>query len=410
MKLKINIIIGLLMLTGLNAYGQMEQYDYKREIHSITNQWHKLILPDEIFGQLSANLSDLRIYGVTANHDTIEAPYMLRLSTEKRATQEVNFISVNTSYDEKRYYFTFEIPTKEPINNIKLDFKQQNFDWRLKLEGSHTQQEWFTVLDDYRILSIKNQLTDFTFTNITFPDTNFRFLRIGISALEKPQLTTATLALKEVSNGSYRTFNVKKSKTTNDQRTKQTVIDIDLTSPVPVSRLSIDIKDNVDFYRPVIIQYLTDSIKTEKGYLFNYQTLTSGTLNSLENNDFLFNSTIMQRLKIIIQNQDNQALTIDKVTLNGYVHELLARFTEPASYFLTYGNKNVSAPHYDLDRFTEKIPQVLLPLELGVEQPILHKEVSGNQALFMNKNWLWAIMIILILLLGWFAIKMINKK
>jgi len=410
MKLKINIIIGLLMFTGLCAYGQMEQYDYKRELHGITDQWHKVILPDEIFGNLSPNLSDLRIYGVTASNDTIEAPYLLRLGTEKRATHEVNFKNVNTSYDKKRYYFTFEIPTKEPVNNIKLNFNQQNFDWRVKLEGSHTQQEWFTVLDDYRILSIKNQLTDFTFTNITFPDTKFRFLRMGISALEKPQLTTATLALKEVSHGSYRTFTVKRSKTTNEQQTKQTVIHIDLTSPVPVSRLSMSIKDKVDFYRPVVIQYLIDSIKTDKGYLYNYQTLTSGTLNSLENNDFMCNSTIMQRLKIIIQNQDNQALTIDKITINGCVHELLVRFTEPASYFLTYGNKNVSDPNYDIDRFAEKIPSEVLPLELGVEQPIIHKKVSGTQALFMNKNWLWAIMIIIILLLGWFSVKMINKK
>ena len=91
------------------------------------------------------------------------------------------------------------------------------------------------------------------------------------------------------------------------------------------------------------------------------------------------------------------------------MHELIARFTEPASYFLTYGHKKVGDPHYDIDRFTEKIPPVVLPLKLGVEQPILHKEVSGSQALFMNKNWLWAIMIIIIVLLGWFSIKMIKK-
>lgn len=409
MKFKINIICSLLLLTSLFAYGQMEQYDYKRELQGITDQWHKVTLPDEIFANLSPNLSDLRIYGITTKNDTIEAPYLLRLSTEKIKTHKINFKKVNTSYDVNGYYFTFEIPTKEPINNINLDFNQQNFDWRLKLEGSHTQQEWFTVLDNYRILSIKNQETDFTFTNITFPDTKFRFFRIGINANEKPQLSAATVTLKEVSNGSYSTFPVRKFKTTNNQQTKQTVIDIDLTSPVPVSRLNITVKDIVDFYRPVIIQYLVDSTKTEKGYFYNYKTLTSGTLNSFENNKFKFSSTLMQRLKVIIHNEDNQALTIDKVIINGYMHELIARFTEPASYYLTYGHKKVRGPQYDIDRFAEKIPQVVLPLKLGVEQVILHKEVSGTQALFMNKNWLWAIMIIIIVLLGWFSIKMIKK-
>lgn len=48
MKLKINIIIGLILLTSAYSYGQMEQYDFKRELQGITDQWHKVTLPDEV--------------------------------------------------------------------------------------------------------------------------------------------------------------------------------------------------------------------------------------------------------------------------------------------------------------------------------------------------------------------------
>ena len=182
MKLKVKPWPWLLLLLCSYSYGQIEQYNYKRELKGITGKWHKVVLPDEIFGKVSGNLSDIRIFGITANNDTIEAPYLIRLTTEKVSSKDVRFKTLNTSHNEKGYYFTFEIPTKESINQIKLDFKQQNFDWRLKLEGSQNQQEWFTVIEDYRILSINNELTDFQFTNISFPNSRYRFFRLLIAS------------------------------------------------------------------------------------------------------------------------------------------------------------------------------------------------------------------------------------
>ena len=98
---------------------------------------------------------------------------------------------LNTSYNDKGYYYTFEVPAKEPINQINLNFNQQNFDWKLKLEGSQKQQEWFTVIEDYRILSIKNKLTDFQFTNVSFPNSSYRFFRLVIASDIKPELQDA---------------------------------------------------------------------------------------------------------------------------------------------------------------------------------------------------------------------------
>lgn len=88
----------------------------------------------------------------------------------------------------------------------------------------------------------------------------------------------------------------------------------------------------------------------------------------------------------------------------------MTRFTEPATYFLTYGNENVGSPHYDIDRFTDKVPETLLALELGEELTIEKVEASGANPLFKNKIWLWTVMTIMIALLGWFSIRMIQKK
>ncbi|MBE0638274.1 MAG: DUF3999 family protein [Bacteroidales bacterium] len=409
MKLRVKLLACLLFLAYSFSYGQIKEYDYKRELKGISGQWHKIILPDEVFGKITQDLTDIRIFGITANHDTVEAPYLLRVASEKTSSREVEFNTLNTSHNEKGYSFTFEIPATEPINQINLEFGQKNFDWQIKLEGSQNQNDWFTVAENYRILSIKNEITDFQFTRLTFPGSNYRYFRLLIDSQEKPELTFASIVQQEITDGRFRNCTIKKFDLKENRELRQTEIDLELQLPVPVSHLKIDVKDSFDYYRPVTIKYLADSIKTEQGWKYYYRTLTTETLNSMEKVEFKFNSTTLQKLKIIIHNQNNQPLTIDTIHVKGYVHELLVRFTEKATYFMTYGNKTAAKPYYDIDRFSDDIPMNLTTLELGDELKTEKEEIPLADPLFKNKTWLWAIMTIIILLLGWFSVKMIRK-
>jgi hypothetical protein len=400
----------LLLLLCSSLFGQFNQYGYRREILGVKDQWHKIVLPNEIFGKVETDLSDIRIFGFTTKHDTIEAPYILRLTTEKISQKDVVFNLINQSKNDKGYYFTFEMPSEGVVNQLNLEFKQQNFDWRLTLEGSQNQREWFSITEDYRILSIKNESTDFHFTKVTFPGSRYHYLRLRVDSEIKPEIRYAKISLNEVVEGEFEKYIINSTRVEECKQNKQTIINVDMKSPVPVCKLKICIKDTFDFYRPVTIKYLTDSVKTQQGWKDNYSTLTSATLNSFERNEFKFNNTILRRLIIIIENQDNQSLKIDSIVVEGYIHELMARFIEPATYFLTYDNHHAIKPHYDIDRFTDKIPISLTALKLGAEQSIEKEVVIKTTPLFQNKIWLWTIMGIIIVTLGWFSIQMLNKK
>jgi hypothetical protein len=404
-------LIGILLLCKCSiSFAQIEQYNFKRELKGISEQWHKIILPDEFFGKVANDFSDIRIFGITKDKDTIETPYLLRTASERISTTDIVFKTLNLSYLNEAYFVTFEVPTTEAINQIKLDFKQQNFDWQVTLEGSQNQADWFTIIENYRILSIKNETTDFQFTELRFPSSKYLFFRLRINSKDKPELNAAKIAQHQIADGKYRNYEVRKFNIKENKEAKQTEIDIDLQMHVPVSHIKIDVKDSFDYYRPVTIKYLTDSIKTEQGWRYNFRTLTAKTLNSLEKNEFMFNSTSLQRLKILIHNQDNQPLSIDKVQVRGYEHELVARFTEPAAYFLTYGNSNAVQPNYDINRFTSKVPEALNALELGNEMTIPKEKEAEIEPLFKNKTWLWIIMGLIIVTLGWFSVKMMRKN
>jgi len=407
--IKLSYFLFLVALSA-SAHGQMAGYSFKREIKGVSDQWHKIALPDVLFGKATQRLTDLRIFGLTASNDTLEAPYLLRVSTEKTSSKAVAFKTLNVSHNAKGHYFTFEIPTQESINQIKLDFAQDNFDWRVTLEGSQDQKEWFTVAENYRILSIKNDLTDFQFTKLNFPNTKYRFFRVRIDSKVKPELNVASITQNDIVEGSFTKYNVKKFEVTEHKEKKQTEIGVELDMPSRLSHLKIGVSASYDFYRPVTIKYLSDSVETEQGWKYNYRRLASGTLNSIENNEFACGSKTVQKLKIIIHNHDNQPLTIDGIEAKGYVHELVARFTEQATYYLTYGNKSATKPNYDIERFTANIPETLSTLELGQELATEKEAVAETEPFFKNKAWLWAIMIVIIALLGWFSVSMMREK
>lgn len=401
----------LIFLIHTCAYGQMEDYTYTRELKGVSEQWHKITLPDAMYADIQTHWNDIRIFGITSKGDTIEAPYLHRELTETVSKEEVNFELINQSRSDKGYYFTFKLPVKKPINQIQLDFKNRNFDWQVSLEGSQNQSEWFTILDKYRILSIKNELTDYQFTKLQFPDAKYTYFRVFVKSDKQADLKKAGISLQKTIEGKYNNHTIQKMDIVNDKKTKQTIIDLDLGQPLPVSYLGIDIKNDYDYYRPMAIKYLRDSFKTDKGWRYNYGDITSGIFNSLTDNSFnLSTNKTLQKLQIIIYNQDNEPLKIDEISVRGNVSELTARFTEPATYYLTYGNPKARKPKYDITRFTDKIPESLTELQLGAVRKSIKKEAPSTEPLFENKLWLWAVMLLIIMVLGGFSIQMMRKK
>jgi glycosylphosphatidylinositol transamidase (GPIT) subunit GPI8 len=153
-------------------------------------------------------------------------------------------------------------------------------------------------------------------------------------------------------------------------------------------------------------------VKTEKGYIKNYVRLTSGVLSSLEQNDFDVSNVIVKDIRIRIFNQDNQPLDISEEEVSGNVHEVIARFTEDADYFFSYGNEEAYRPSYDINHFTNTIPKDLKTVTLDEELSINQIDSSGETDAEeeMNKSWLWAIMAVIIIVLGWFTFKMMRSE
>nr|MUH38449.1 DUF3999 family protein [Zobellia laminariae] len=407
MKLKNKLLIFFGLWSCTMAFGQLSTYEYKQELKGISEQWHTVTLPNQVFHNTNDNLSDIRIYGFTES-DTLEAPYILKVASEKNNKKEIAFKLLNSASNKDGYYFTYEVPSTEPINKIDLEFNQTNFNWHIVLEGSQTQNEWFQILDDYRILSIKNEQTNYTFSTLNLPQSKYKYYRLLVKSKVKPELKQAKISLDGSVGASYNTYpttfmNIK-------QKGKTTVVDIDLNQRLPQSFLKLNISDKVDYYRPMTLQYISDSVTTEKGLKYTYNNLYRGTLSSVDTIGFKFASTLAQKLRLIIQNNDNQALQIESAVAKGYTHQLLVRFDNPADYFLVYGNKNAQLPKYDIQQIASAVPENASSIDLGNTEEISKPKKTLKKPLFESKVWLWLVMGAVIVVLGWFTLRMMAKK
>lgn len=407
-KLKASFIY----LSALSAVwpSQHADYHYSRPLTGVKNQWHTIVLPQEMYGRIQPSFADLRIFGITHDHDTIEAPYVLKSSGEEsiRSNAAIEAKVINRSHNSKGSYFTLEVPDIE-LNTIYFEFNQENYDWKVTLEGSHDQKEWFTIVSDYRILSIRNGEADYSFSRLSFPDSKYRYFRLFIPGSKTADLKYASFPGKKPVHGKLKQYSSIVLSSKNEKQAGRTMVDLELTAPVPVSLLAVHIQNQYDYFRPVTVEYLADSFKTEQGWKYNYAPLGSGILNSVDGNELALTTTIAKRLRVIIENHDNEPLTIDSFVVKGPEYRLTARFDREAGYFLVYGSKEASAPDYDLVQFEDNIPSDPSPLTIGEEVFLSNNPANQTSPLFENKAWLWVIMGVIILVIGWFSLSMMRN-
>lgn len=408
LKLKIKLLLALLVCIT-SAQAQTNTYQFKRQITGVSANWHKLKIPDDLYQKTNAGFEDLRIFGIRGK-DTLEVPYLLKQNADQLISKEVDYKPVNESETAEGFYYTFQLNSAAIINQIALSFKETNFNWLVTLEGSDTNTEWFTVLKDYRILSIKNSQTDYQFTKLSFPNSKYQYYRLLIKSPKKPSLSEALIKKTDTIKGVYTDVKYQTYNLINDTKTKQTVIDVGLKNAVPIAFLKLNAQSDFDFYRPIRIEYATDSVKTEKGIQYNFETIYEGTISSLEKPEFNFSNVVTNRLKITIDNNDNKPLRLSGLELKGNIYELIARFDDfNAAYELYYGKADAVAPNYEIEKFESKIPLNLTSVEVGKEHKNPAYAVKTEKPLFENKLWLWALMAVIIGLLGFFSFRMLKS-
>jgi len=397
-----------LLFLSFSAFSQMDTYQFQREIENADDGWQKIVLPAEIFQHIKKDFSDLRIFEISEK-DTLEVPYLLESSKGKQTIRNIEFEILNKTSKSGEYFFTFKILKDQTINEIKLKFENSNFDWKTTLEGSQNQNDWRIILENYRLVSLENELESYDFSTMVFPSSNFKFYRLRFQSEKVPKLTTATVKEVSTQKSSYQTYAFQLKKIDSVKQDKKDVYEFQLKKPVPISFIKLNFEEE-NYYRDIHLEYLKDSTETPKGWHKNYYPLLRTSIFSEKENEFNFETTTTSRLRLTINNKDNPPINLTSAEVKGYTFEMKAKLKNKHRYNLAYGNSTVRMPSYDLARFKNTIPNILNEAKLGSEQTIKKQVKKAAEPIFKNSIWLWAVLILIVIFLGFFTFRMLQKK
>jgi hypothetical protein len=193
-----------------------------------------------------------------------------------------------------------------------------------------------------------------------------------------------------------------------NKEAKKTYLSARFTHKIPLTKLKLDIKNEFDYHRQVLIYGSLDSISAD-----NYEhaeLIYSNFLNSGDTASLNLNEIYVKHLLIVIENKDNIPLKINNISAFYKKIVLTARFDFEDNYYLCYGYEFADFPEYDLDYFRDKIPSNLINLTYEIlKEEISPKDVSKIKE-ETTPTWLWLSLSGIVLLLLLFTLKMMRKK
>jgi hypothetical protein len=407
------LLINALLLLSTFASGQTDSFRYKRAVPApVKAGFYSIPLSPSIVANCEEDLADLRLYSISK--DTAEIPFLLRQKGDVVTEREVPFQRINDSRNEKCCsYLTLKFPEVQQLTRIRLEVEENNFDKTLSLEGSNNNKDWFTISERMRITRFRGNGQDYSYTTLNFSPSEYIYFRLKFDDdnNERITVTGAYAYVDKVQKGEYEELKVIGQEQRENKKEKISEVFLTLDAKYRINHLLIPVSSNEDYFRNINVYAAGDSISSPKGKTESWQLVGSSVINSVQSTTIAIGNIRAQRLRIDVMNHSNMPLMLGKISVHSQVVEMVAKISAASKLELHYGNSLASTAVYDLVHFTNKIPSDLPVLQTLKEELARPQQASAEaQPLFKQKYWLWIGMGIMILVIGYFALRMIKAE
>lgn len=318
----------------------------------------------------------LRVLGKTSAGDTVQVPFVGRVSPGAPAVMSLPQTNVGTVGEATR--LTVALPERTLIDRLYLLLGNTDFEGRVLLEAADEPGDWQTLLPAARILDISAGPASYRYTDLRFAAVRFRYYRITISGIDHLRVEDVQAAEASLTDRARQRFAAAVTTMPRVVGTKQTQVLIELPEARLIDRVTVYASADVPFDRPVEVSAVADTILGGDGGL-RFRTVASGasvlTRGLIEATTFA--EAVTQRLVATIYDGDDQPLRIDSVVVEGPRRFVTARFSSGERFWLAYGCAGLGLPDYDLARQMESIPTGLDTLHVGGAEEVLINAAEG---------------------------------
>jgi len=422
------LIIVLLCTNGYSVFSQSCKWSAAIEDSVATDGFYNIVIMPEVGAALQDAYTDIRLL----NEKNEEIPYILK--REDAFFSNVRFIEYpivsNTIIHKCCTQLVVGNPSKKEINNMCFVLKNADAVKISQIAGSEDGINWFAVKQFDVFYNSYSETDTKVLTYVNFPLTDYAFYRFDITDRgywdEKNweywnSDNRWTCPVNVLKVGYYETF-LKEGKyvsvsaptciQTDSIADKKTYIQVTFKDAYTINRMRLNLSGPRYFKRVVTIATKHAGKTGRKPQQDSYISIATIEVNSYSLNEFNFDFFREKEFYLIIENNDNHALTLEGIETWQLTHYLKTYLEKGQKYTLSYGDSLCKAPVYDLNYFVDSIPNVLptlrvLKSERNEMTPLLQIEKVAHW--YENKLFVWIAIASLILLLSFMSWKMLGE-
>lgn len=403
----LGVVVGVSLLAGA-AQGQ--NFQYRSEVAPATQPgFYRIVLPTEVVGHLNAQFSDLRLY----DEQQHEVPYLLkreqpvRYQTLFRAYKLVS----KESAPQVGTVLVLQNAARSRINNLSLLIKNAHVHKKARLSGSNDARNWYVIEENYRLESIDNREQTAEVKILDFPLSDYEYYQLEINDSLSPPLNILRAGYYDVQaeNGKYTPIPGLSFTQRDSLPLRQSFVHVMLADTARMDKLTFRISAPALYRRQAQLYELIEQRGKRGKRTRIFSPVSTLELHSSGENTVHLSGFRAKDFYLIIDNEDNQPLTISQVEASQLHTYLIAQLEAGKNYHLAFSSPGLSPPNYDLRYFQDKIPGNLAVLDVRqAVRRVADKGPSGS-ALFSNRNIIWLAIGLVLLLLSYLSFKMVRE-
>ncbi|MFK7900184.1 MAG: DUF3999 family protein [Cyclobacteriaceae bacterium] len=398
------ILVSILSMAPLGA----QEFAYQTKVKSVDKTgYYKIMLSPDLLGKLRSDKGDLRVY----DQEGKEQPYLLQREVASSTTSLFEeYKIIDKKYEKDAIsHLIFHNKEKKAIDNVSIIVKNTDVQKRARLSGSDDKKNWYVIKNNYLLHSMDSKDETSELKILDFPLSDYQYFKLEIN-------DNWRLPINILKVGNYNTQKIKGSSTTFNFRVssqkdsaKTSYVKLELPELNYLEKLKLVVSGSEYYSREVNVLVKRNELNSKKKEITYFESVGSFRLHSNSENEFDLQGLSVDQLYLEINNRDNQALKIEKVTASYLNYYVIASLQLESAYTLRFGDETIYRADYDIKNFADQVSKdASKVVHEGVIQAKKKEELKKESSIFENSYFIWAVIGVVGLLLGFISLRMIK--
>ncbi len=416
MKNKNNVIVVTVLFitmfcTYLNVFASVNKntFQYYKMIDVQKTGYVKVPIDGEIYNKTNRALSDIRIY----NDSDGEIPYVIYREKKKYddARIQSDHLIINKSYRDDMFFFTIDRKNnKEIVNKMIIDINNNDYLYRVELQGSNDSEEWLNISIDGYLHDLNTKNNDIG-KEIRIDDNNFRYLKVKLISvmgkLTDKEFVSAQLAYLEENTVDAVRIPSEIIEHKEQKERSSFIIDTKYNNTL-FDKLKF-VTSDINFNRNIEVfgsNHQKEWQRVENSQISVYQV---GDID-VSNDELEVRPSRFRYIKVNVVNNDNVPIDIQEIEVYQTPEYLIFDSQLEHEYRIYFGNDTIQKPEYDFGKVIDLVDMQTIG-EANVSGIMENQQYSDDYKPLSERYeyLIWIIIVVMVGALGYLIIKNLKK-